>query len=137
LGEQIVIDAAGSAREDGPRQIVGIVGDMREMEPKFAPDIAVFVPRAQTPDAVTGVANHVLPMAWVIRVAGPREPIAREVQGAVLAVDAQQPISTPHSLNSVVAERTARSYFNLVMMSLFAAIAALLAVIGIHGVVSY
>jgi ABC-type antimicrobial peptide transport system permease subunit len=52
-------------------------------------------------------------------------------------VDAQQPISTPHSLNSVVAERTARSQFNLVMMSLFAAIAALLAAIGIDGVVSY
>jgi ABC-type antimicrobial peptide transport system permease subunit len=60
-----------------------------------------------------------------------------EVQRAVLAVDAQQPISTPHSLNSVVAERNARSQFNLVMMSLFAAIAALLAAIGIHGVVSY
>jgi predicted permease len=137
LGEQIVIDAAGSAREDGPRQIVGIVGDMHEMEPKLAPDIAVFVPRAQTPDSVTGVANHVLPMAWVTRSSGPQEPIEREVQRAVLAVDAQQPISTPHSLDSVVAERTARSQFNLVMMSLFAAVAALLAAIGIHGVVSY
>lgn len=137
LGEKIVIDAVGSARADGPRQIVGVVGDMRETGPDKPPEISVFVPRSQVPDAVTDIANHILPMAWVIRANSPSERIASAVKRAVLAIDAQQPISAYHAMDFVVSERMARHEFNLVLMSIFAAIAVLLAAIGIHGVVSY
>lgn len=137
LGEQVVIDAVGSARADGPRQIVGVVGDVRETGPDKPPEILVFIPRSQAPDAVTEIANHVLPTAWVIRVNSPSQRIASEVKRAVLAIDAQQPISAYHAMDFVVSERIARHEFNLALMTIFAAIAVLLAAIGIHGVVSY
>ena len=134
LGKQIVIDAVGSARADGPRQIVGVVGDVRETGPDAAPGISVFGPRSQAPDAVTDIANHVLPMAWVIRANSPSERLASEVKRAVLATDA---LSAYHAMDFVVSERIARHQFNLALMSIFAVIALLLAAIGIHGVVSY
>jgi len=40
---------------------------VRETGPDKPSEISVFVPRSQVPDAVTDVANHILPMAWVIR----------------------------------------------------------------------
>jgi putative ABC transport system permease protein len=67
----------------------------------------------------------------------PSERIAFEVKRAVLAIDAQQPIAAYHAMDFVVSERIARHEFNLTLMSIFAAIAVLLAAIGIHGVVSY
>jgi ABC-type antimicrobial peptide transport system permease subunit len=110
---------------------------VRETGPDKPAEISVFIPRSQVPDAVTDIANNVLPTAWVIRANSPSERIASAVKRAVLAIDAQQPISAYHAMDFVVSERIARQEFNLVLMSIFAAIAVLLAAIGIHGVVSY
>ena len=58
----------GKDVEDVPRQIVGIVGDLREAG--LAPEAALYVPAMQVPDGLNARNNGLLPVTWVVRTAG-------------------------------------------------------------------
>jgi putative ABC transport system permease protein len=137
LGERIRIDALGTGLSDSPRVIVGVIADVRESRLDTPPDMAVFVPRSQVPNGLTDLANHVLPMSWVVRTNLPMSQASDAVRKAVMAVDARQPLSDMRTMDWVISSAVARQQFNLLLMGVFAAIALLLAAVGIYGVVSY
>lgn len=137
LGERVLIGAPGDALTDSPRVIIGVIGDVHESSLDRPPDMAVFVPRSQVPNGLTDLANHVLPMSWVVRTKLPISQVADAVRKAVLAVDARQPLSNMRTMDWVISSAVARQQFNLLLMGVFAGIALLLAAVGIYGVVSY
>jgi predicted permease len=77
-------------------------------------------------------------LAFVIR--SPRtgsESFLREVRQAVWSVDSSLPIADVHSLNYYYQNSLARTSFALVMLGLAGAMALLLGVVGLYGVISY
>ena len=67
----------------------------------------------------------------------PAATLASAIRKDVAAIDPAQPLTSVKTMNEVVAATTAPRRFNTIVLGLFAAIALLLATIGIYSVISY
>jgi predicted permease len=138
LGAQIAL-GRGVAREleaEPVRQIVGIVGDVRDRGLNREPEPTMYVPQAQMPDAASALTERLGPMAWVVRTHGDPAALARPVQEALREATGL-PVSDVRVMNDVVSRSTSRERFNMLVMTVFAVFALLLAAIGIYGLMSY
>lgn len=136
IGQHLTI-AMGPERVDAPRQIVGIVGDvlLRLDKPKVSPE--VFVPCAQVPSKMMVFMNQIQPPNWVVRTDLDPLSLGEAVKREIQKVDRQQPVFNIRSMEQVVSTLIAPQNFNTLLMGVFAAIALLLASVGIYGVMSY
>jgi ABC-type antimicrobial peptide transport system permease subunit len=76
-------------------------------------------------------------ISLVVKVA--RDPLAlvSPLRHEVAALDSNLPLSSPMTMDEILADSLARQRFSIQLMAVFAAIAALLAAIGIYGVLAY
>jgi putative ABC transport system permease protein len=123
-------------RDEPPRQIVGIVGDVRSGGLNHDPDPIMYVPQAQITDAISALNVRIRPISWVVRTAGNPRPLVSAIQRELRQVTGL-PISDVHSMDEVVALSTARQRFNMILMTVFGGSALLLAAIGIYGLMAY
>jgi predicted permease len=119
------------------REIVGVVGDERdEGMDKRAPAIAFFPMLMSKFEGDDPSVRR--SMAYVIRSPRVRSTaFAGEVSRAVWSVNPNLPLANVRTLESVVGASMARTSFTLVMLVIAGAMALLLGVAGIYGVISY
>ncbi|MGC9969773.1 MAG: ABC transporter permease [Bryobacteraceae bacterium] len=138
LGQRITI-GKGLAPEfdDHTREIVGVVGNVREFGLNNEPPPMMYVPQAQVNDALTALVNKILPIAWVVRTSMDPMTLATTVRREVVSVDPQQAVFDFRSMDQVFEKSMADRGFILLLLSVFAGTALLLAAIGIYGVMAY
>jgi predicted permease len=138
IGQRVTIGKGlGPQFEEPPRQIVGIVGDVRENGLTGVDGAAMYVPESQTTDGLTKLANSIVPLSWIIQTAGDPSSLSAAIQHEIRAVDSQLAASKVRTMDQVISESTARQNFNMLLLSIFAGLALLLAAIGIYGLMSY
>ncbi|HEX6211620.1 MAG TPA: FtsX-like permease family protein, partial [Methylomirabilota bacterium] len=119
------------------REIVGVAGNERDDGLGEPPTPIVYWPLAihEFWDMPTFVRRSV---AFTIRSERLQSPgFMRELQQAVWSVNGTLPIANARSLDEIRASSMAQTTFALTMLAIAAAVALLLGVVGIYGVVAY
>ena len=138
LSDQLVIGkGVGPAFAEGPRQIVGIVGDVRDGGLNQDPQPTMYVPFAQVPDGVTALNSRLAALGWVVRTRGEPHALGGAIQKALREASGGLPVAQIKSMDEIVVQSTARSDFNMLLLTVFGAAALLLAAIGVYGLMSY
>lgn len=138
LGQVINIGAGlGPQFKDAPRQIIGIVGDVHETGLADKDVGVMYIPQSQVSEGLTTLANSVIPLSWCIRSQMDPNSLRTAVQKQIQAVDPLISIAKIRPMEQVIAEGVSRQDFNMMLLSIFAGIALVLAAIGIYGLMSY
>jgi putative ABC transport system permease protein len=139
LGEQLIIGRGmrPEYEKDRARQIIGIVGDVRDTALNRTPRPAVYVPIAQLPDGINIVNLRLLPITWIVRSRVEPHSVALPIQNDLLQASQGLPISRIRSMDEVEAQATSRTRFEMLLMTIFGCSALLLAAVGIYGLMAY
>jgi predicted permease len=137
IGQVIVIGKGiGPEFADEPRQIVGVVGTVRENGLDSDPGV-MYIPQSQVPQGITALANQIAPLNWIVRTAAAPMTMRPAIDAEFHALDTTLVPSEERPMEQVIARSVSRQNFNMLLLSVFAAIALLLAGIGIYGLMSY
>lgn len=134
IGREITVDFVN----DRPRQVVGVVADVRETsrERDFAPH--VFVPEAQLPLASRGwFQSPRLTMTYFVRTATNPLPFVDALRAAVTEIYRSQPIYGIRTMEEAMGELLEPFQQYLMLLGVFAGIAAVLTLVGVYGLVAY
>jgi len=138
VGEQMLLGhGLGGEFEEPPRQIVGVVGSVTEAGLGQGKVPVMYVPQSQITDGLTRLGASLLPLSWAIRTNGDPQSVAGAVRHEIESLDATMSPSHMVGMNEVIAGSNIRQNFNTLLLTVFAAVALLLAAIGIYGLMAY
>jgi predicted permease len=137
LRDQIFIAKGGHPFDEPARRIIGVVADARDAGLNSDPFPLMYVPVSQIPDGVTALNAGFLPITWVIRTHGDPHRLSSAIQNELRQGSGGLPVAHIRSMDEVVVRSTARSDFNMSLLTIFAGSALLLAAIGIYGLMAY
>jgi putative ABC transport system permease protein len=110
------------------REIVGIVGDVKQYGLDQETPVETYEPFAQQPFGS---------MSLVVRTTGDPTNLSGAIRSEVLSLDKEQPVSSIKPLAQLVSASIAQQRFAMLLLGVFAAVAMVLASVGIYGVMSY
>jgi len=108
--------------------VIGVVGTIRQRTLREAPSPQLYQPMTQAANIFNSIAA---------RTDGEPMALARSVRAALWSVDPEQPVWRMRSMASLLERDVATPKVIMLLTTLFASLALLLAVIGVYGVVSY
>ncbi len=138
LSDQILIGSGmGPAFIEAPRQVIGIVGDIRDGSLSDDPQPTMYTPSAQMTDGVTALNARIASLSWIVRTRGEPHALAPAIQKELREATGGLPVARIRSMDEIMIRSTARSDFNMLLLTVFGAAALVLAAIGVYGLMSY
>ena len=134
-------DPIGKHLENGhgmpPIEIVGIVGHVKHygLDGEVPVDPQYYMALKQVPDEFLPLIVSRISMS--VRTSGDPVQLINTIRQQVLAMDRNQPVFNARSMEQVIAESIASRRFAMLLMTIFAVVALLMASVGIYGVMSY
>jgi putative ABC transport system permease protein len=135
LGKSITLDFVPNEQ---PREIIAIVGDTLTSRQQKEPTPAMYVPHTQQATQWQGPAWNVRAgMYYILRTTGDPMKLVPAARAAVAEIDPNKPLANIRTVEEYLAQQVQYQRLYIVLLGIFGAIAAVLAAVGIYGVMSY
>jgi len=135
IGQRITFDFVPNEQ---PREIIGVVGDVRMNQTQKQPGPIVYLPHVQQSQRWLGPAwNYRSAMFFILRTGGNPTGIAGAVRSAVAEIDPSKPAGNLQTVEQNLRDQVSGQRVYMLLLSVFGAIAAVLAAVGIYGVMAY
>jgi len=115
-------------QNDFPAEVIGVVGNQRERGLDSDPTLTVYLP-------AYGYGPY--PTQFIVHTSGSETAVVPMLRSILKEVDPNLPLGDVQTLDQVVATSLAPRRFNMLLLTIFAAVALLLAMIGVYGVLAY
>jgi putative ABC transport system permease protein len=109
-------------------EIIGVVGHQRHSSLATAGPEAIFV--------LNGHFGHAFAVRWAVRTSGDPSQIVAAVRAAVAQVDPRAPLAEIQPMTAFLDKAMAPIRFTTTLIGIFAAVAMMLAAVGLYGVLS-
>jgi predicted permease len=132
-GKRITLDTTN------PRwlTIVGVIKDVKQSNWTGPLDNEVYIPFLQTAEFLNSQHPWQAYVSILIRTDSDAEALMPAVQQTIWSIDRDMPISHLETMQHAIGNKLWQSRFNLMLIGVFSAIAMILAVVGIYGVMAY
>ena len=131
-GEDAIGKRLSAGRATSPEdwiQVIGVAKDVKQFELTAESRPQMYLSYRQ--------AGFFAPRDLVVKTDVDPASLATTVRKAVWEVDKDQPVSNIRTMDEILAESIARQRFSMLLLAIFAAVAMVLAGVGIYGVMSY
>lgn len=137
VGQHILIGKVmGPGFEDPVREIIGVVGDVRQDGlDQPAPGI-MYLPSGQVPNAETRLINGLVGESWVIRTRSGGVQVLPAIR-RIFMDNLRAPLLSVEPMSQVVGDSVAQQRFNMILLGGFGLISLVLGAAGLYGVMSY
>ncbi len=135
IGERITFDFVP---DEQPREIVGVVGDVRLNQTQTQLQPIVYLPHVQQAQRWLGPSwDYRSAMFYILRTSGDPSSVASAVRSAVAEIDPSKPAGNIRTVEQNLRDQVSERRVYMLLLTVFGAIAGLLAAVGIYGVMAY
>jgi predicted permease len=135
VGKRVTLDYVPDER---PREIIAVVGDTSTGRLQGAHAPAIYVPHVQQTSQFAGPVVYVRTgMIFVLRTAAEPMQLLPSVKRAVAEVDPNTPVAGVNTIEQMLDAQVRHLRLYMLLLGAFGAVAAVLAAIGIYGVMAY
>jgi putative ABC transport system permease protein len=135
IGQRITFDFVPDER---PREVVGVVGDVRLNQTQTQPGPIAYLPHVQQSQRWLGPSwNYRSAMFYILRTNGNAAGMASAIRSAVAEVDGSKPAGNIQTVEQNLRDQVSGRRVYMLLLSVFGGIAAVLAAVGIYGVMAY